>query len=331
MRMRSVAPGHVQLRHRPALRWVLLALGALLSWYAIDTAIRLDFARAPVLAAALGLLLLLGGFVAVRWFVEIEIWPTAVTWSRRGRLGFGVRRLRLPRSAVVGVRLGSRVVSGSAPHDRAPRPRHTVELMAAEPLPSTVLAFEHRREARARDYALALCRAAQLPLHDETGDSTEVCDVAALGGPPSTRLPRPDAPPPPGVVVTPDPVHGEFVTLRRWFGLTVTLAVVDEELRVDWHWSGVPLRRRRITLPAIERVRVQQARAENGGATSTHVVPGVAVRAATRTLVFGSWLPPVARRWVRAWLEATIWPAAPVGAADVPGGPAAAESLPVTL
>lgn len=312
MRLHRIADGHVVLRHRPALRWVLLALGVLFTWWALATAFDLGFRGGPMLATVLSVLLLFGGVYAVRSRVEIEVWPDGVRWSRRRPFGARDTDLWLDRDVVRSVRLYAGVVPGTLEKESSPRMSYEVELCCREPLPRSVAIYCHHRESRARRYASELCRTAGLPLVDATGERQEVRHPDGLGGRPAERAAAPGDPPPKNVRVDPDPLHGEVAVLSRWTGARVTLHLADGELVVVRSWFAVPLRRRRLPIEAIERVRVQRRPSEDGPGGSRYLRAGVGVVAAQRTVVFGGWLTVAARRWVAAWLESRLWPELPV-------------------
>jgi hypothetical protein len=84
------------------------------------------------------------------------------------------------------------------------------------------------------------------------------------------------------------------------------LSVVDGELRCEQSLFGVPLRRARLPVDAVEQVRVQ-----TGLAHAPHLHPGVAVLTDRRVLVLGRSLDADACGWLGAWIEQQLWPELP--------------------
>lgn len=323
MNLRVTEPGHVLLRHRPPLRWVLLGLAVLLSSWAIHTALLIGFAGGPRLAVALGVLLALGALVALRQRVEIAIGPERVVWRKRPGWGLRWRERSHPRAELLAVELDADVVAGALQKEAIRRLQLDVGLrFAPGTVPERWRLRSFQSERRARAWVRRLCEAAEIAFLDCTGERPELRLPGQLGGPPTERPPAPATPAPRGVDVQPDPLLGEIMTLRSWTGRRAVLTLSDGELRVAGSWFALPLRSRRIPIRSIERVRSQRGQAESirgrTGASATdvarrsrHLAPGIVIATATGGVRVAGWLSPVARQWATAWLMARLWPDLP--------------------
>lgn len=102
---------------------------------------------------------------------------------------------------------------------------------------------------------------------------------------------------------------GELILLGAlsWWGFArCRVWVADGELHCAVCCLGLTLRRRRLPVDAIERVRVQSREGQ-----TAHLDVGVAAVADRGTILCGQGLDAGGRRWLRAWLEARLWPALP--------------------
>jgi len=211
MRLSVLGPGHVLLDSRRTLRWLLLALAALLTVATVGCWIRFAFPAPLLVGVLLSLLLLVGAIVALWSRTEVEIDGARVRYTMRRIVGGSEIVER--RATVAAVTLRAEIIE-SAAEDRSPT-RHMayeVALRCTGSLPGTLVLRRSHHEHRARQFAESVCRAADLPLLDSIGEEPEVRAPEALDGPPDTRLAAPRGAVPEGLTIDDTPFGGALAT-----------------------------------------------------------------------------------------------------------------------
>jgi hypothetical protein len=167
MLLRRFGPGYVRCAPARWPRWLLLALAAVMAIAAVSAARTHGLVSWPVLATALGLLLL-AGVLAAAAGLTIELTPESVRCRLPRRFGFGWRTVVAGRECVTAVTLRGvllpAVRAGGLPRRRV----YEVALRTSPPLPEGIVLAVAAREGRARALAVAFSRAAELPFADQT-------------------------------------------------------------------------------------------------------------------------------------------------------------------